>query len=110
MKFRSLADLLGDRHSGIAPEVSVPDSSPHYVKIDLGHRQGARLAITKFDGAHVWAVSSAQLMTHLINWPLNGVSEEVLVDALHAAASAHRLKTGRSHPLAMEQARGHTDR
>ncbi|MEV7579792.1 hypothetical protein [Streptomyces erythrochromogenes] len=89
LKFRSLADLLRMRHPDLAPMVSVPDIPPHYVKIDLGDTQGALLAITKIGGIHVWAVTAPGISSRPIILPLNGMSDENLVDTLHAAASAH---------------------
>ncbi|MFI7246487.1 hypothetical protein [Streptomyces qinglanensis] len=89
LHFQSLAQVLEDRHPEIAERVSVPESAPLYVKIDLGHGQSALLALTKIDHVHVWAVVTPRLDERPIVWPLNGNREETLVDCLHAAATAN---------------------
>lgn len=94
-KFQSLHDLLLERHPEWAGRAGIVNGK-NVLKITLIDvaDKGVALAVVRARHTHVWAVIDGMDVFHgsLLVWPLEGTSDETLVDALHACAVAAERK------------------
>ncbi|WP_210577667.1 hypothetical protein [Streptomyces sp. GESEQ-4] len=90
-KFQGLHDLLLERHPEWGHRVGVVDGKS-ILKITLVDEtdSGVALAVVRAHHTQVWAVIDGMDVFHgnLLVWPLQGTSDETLVDALDACAVA----------------------
>ncbi|WP_344259592.1 hypothetical protein [Streptomyces sodiiphilus] len=91
LKFQSLHGLLVERHPMWASRANILDGK-NVLKITLADEtdRGVALAVVRERYTQVWAVVDGMDVLHgnLLVWPLQGTSDETLVDALHACAVA----------------------
>ncbi|WP_247701804.1 hypothetical protein [Streptomyces sp. F63] len=92
LKFQSLHGLLVERHPVWEPRASIVADKNNILKITLADEpdRGVGLAVVRVRHTQVWAVIDGMDPFHgnLLVWPLQGTSDETLVDALHACAVA----------------------
>ncbi|GGL15495.1 hypothetical protein [Streptomyces flaveus] len=89
LHFKSLEQALCDRHPELADRVRFDDANhPMHLKVTLSGRRSVVLAQVRMGYTIVWAVMDPVLNSEPSVWPLD-TPDEVLVDALHAVASAH---------------------
>lgn len=90
-KFQGLRDLLLERHPEWVDRADIVDGR-NVLKITLVNvaDKGVALAVVRARHTQVWAVIDGMDVFHgnLLVWPLQGTSDETLVDALHACAVA----------------------
>ncbi|WP_408055954.1 hypothetical protein [Streptomyces blattellae] len=87
--FQSLEQALRERHPELADRVHFDDSQGRMLlKVALSGGRSVALAHVRMDHAIVWAVMDPVLDSEPSLWPLD-TPDEVLVDAVHAHASAH---------------------
>ncbi|MFF9177770.1 hypothetical protein [Streptomyces sp. NPDC014793] len=90
MHFQTLERLLLERHPELAGRVYCNSAGPQmYLRVELSADQGVGLALVRLDHTFVWMLFDSVLDRESSAWPLNTTPDEVLVDALHAQASAH---------------------
>ncbi|MEX2982270.1 hypothetical protein [Streptomyces sp. C36] len=80
--------MLIERHPELTHLVDLPSTEPLYLRVKLSSEKSTMLALTKFRHSFAWAVVDPVLHTGPSVWPLD-TPGEVLVDALHAYASAY---------------------
>ncbi|MEU2598924.1 hypothetical protein [Streptomyces hirsutus] len=89
LHFQALEQALCERHPELAERVRFDDSQGRMLlKVFLSGAQAVGLAHVRMGHSIVWAVMDPVLRSEPYLWPLN-TPDEVLVDALHAHASAH---------------------
>src|SRR5215218_6075111 len=89
LHFKSLEQALCDRHPELADRVHFDDANhPMHLKVALSGPRSVVLAQVRMGHTIVWAVMDPVLNSEPSVWPLD-TPDEVLVDALHAVASAH---------------------
>ncbi|MET8163746.1 hypothetical protein ABZT34_05700 [Streptomyces sp. NPDC005329] len=89
LHFKSLEQALCDRHPELADRVIFDDANHlMHLKVTLSGRRSVALAQVRMGYTIVWAVIDPVLDSEPSVWPLD-TPDEVLVDALHAVASAH---------------------
>lgn len=89
LHFKSLEQALCDRHPELADRVIFDDANhPMHLKVTLSGRRSVVLAQVRMGYTIVWAVMDPVLNSEPSVWPLD-TPDEVLVDAVHAVASAH---------------------
>ncbi|MFH7339590.1 hypothetical protein [Streptomyces hygroscopicus] len=89
MHFQTLEQTLRERHPELAERVRFHDLAGRpLLKILLSRTQSVGLAFVRMGHNIVWAVMDPVLNSEPSLWPLN-TPNDVLVDALHAHASAH---------------------
>lgn len=90
LHFQTLEQLLLERHPELAGLVHFNSSGPQlYLRVILPEDGAVGLALVKLDHTFAWLVFDSVLNSQSSVWPLNETPNEVLVDALHAQASAH---------------------
>ncbi|MFI6032853.1 hypothetical protein ACIBBD_01470 [Streptomyces sp. NPDC051315] len=88
LHFQSLAQALRERHPELAERVVFDDSQGRMLlKVLLSGSQSVGLAHVRMGHSIVWAVLDPVLNSEPSLWPLN-TPDDVLVDAVHAHASA----------------------
>ncbi|MHC5902410.1 hypothetical protein ACVNF4_00575 [Streptomyces sp. S6] len=88
LHFKSLEQALLDRHPEVADRVSFDDTSRlMHLKVTLSAARSVTLAQVRMGYSTVWCVMGPELDSEPSVWPLD-TPDEVLVDALHAVASA----------------------
>ncbi|MFF3963025.1 hypothetical protein ACFYZI_15790 [Streptomyces griseorubiginosus] len=88
LHFQSLEQALLDRHPEVAERVVFDDTNRlMHLKLTLSAGRSVALAQVRMGYGTVWCVMPPELDSEPSVWPLN-TPGEVLVDALHAAASA----------------------
>ncbi|MFE1438655.1 hypothetical protein [Streptomyces sp. NPDC058739] len=89
LHFKSLEQALCDRHPELADRVHFDDVNRlMHLKVRLPGARSVALAQVRMGYTIVWAVLDPVLNSEPSVWPLD-TPDEVLVDALHAVASAH---------------------
>ncbi|MFD4286598.1 hypothetical protein ACFWRD_08285 [Streptomyces sindenensis] len=89
LHFKSLEQALCERHPELADRVQFDDANPQmHLKVTLSGKRSVALAQVRMGYTIVWAVLDPVLNSEPSVWPLH-TPDEVLVDALHAMASAH---------------------
>ena len=89
LHFKSLEQALCDRHPELGDRVHFDDANhPMHLEVTLSGRHSVVLAQEPMGHTIVWAVTDSVLNSEPSVWPLD-TPDEVLVDALHAVASAH---------------------
>ncbi|MEU3752518.1 hypothetical protein AB0H17_07040 [Streptomyces olivoreticuli] len=88
LHFQRLEQILIERHPELAHLVDRPAAEQSYLEVKLSSEKSAMLMLTKFRHSFAWAVVDPVLHTRPSVWPLD-TPVEVLVDALHAYASAY---------------------
>ncbi|MET9479976.1 hypothetical protein [Streptomyces sp. NPDC006638] len=89
LHFQSLASTLRERHPELAERVHFDDSQGRMLlKVTLYGGQSIGLAHIRMGYAIVWAVLDPDLNSEPSLWPLD-TPDDVLVDIVHAYASAH---------------------
>lgn len=87
--FQRLEQLLHERHPELGHLIQVPSAEPLRLKVELSSKTAAMLMPTRFGPhSHAWTVVDPALHADPSVWPLD-TPNEVLVDALHAHASAY---------------------
>ncbi|MEU0406244.1 hypothetical protein ABZ307_00250 [Streptomyces griseorubiginosus] len=88
LHFKSLEQALLDRHPEVADRVRFDDTSRlMHLKVTLSAGRSVALAQVRMGFSTVWCVMGPELDSEPSVWPLD-TPDEVLVDALHAVASA----------------------
>ncbi|MET8181579.1 hypothetical protein [Streptomyces sp. NPDC005336] len=88
LHFKSLEQALLDRHPEVADRVCFDDTSRlMHLKVTLSAGRSVALAQVRMGYSTVWCVMGPELDSEPSVWPLD-TPDEVLVDALHAVASA----------------------
>ncbi|MFD5748198.1 hypothetical protein [Streptomyces sp. NPDC127033] len=88
LHFKGLEQALWERHPDVAARAHFDDTKPMmHLKVMLSGRQSVALAQVRMGYTIVWAVLDPSLDGDPFVWPLD-TSDETLVDALHAVASA----------------------
>ncbi|MFF3909819.1 hypothetical protein ACFYZJ_28465 [Streptomyces sp. NPDC001848] len=88
LHFKSLEQALVDRHPEVADRVRFDDTSRlMHLKVTLSTGRSVALAQVRMGYSTVWCVMGPELDSEPSVWPLD-TPDEVLVDALHAVASA----------------------
>ncbi|MFD9001134.1 hypothetical protein ACFV0T_09225 [Streptomyces sp. NPDC059582] len=88
--FQALEQMLLERHPELAGRVYFNSAGPQmYLRVKLSGDQGTGLALVRLGHTFVWLVVDPVLGSEPSVWPLNTTPNEVLVDAVHAHASAH---------------------
>lgn len=94
MHFQSLEWALVERHPELTGRVRLDsDKARPYLAVELPGGRKAVLAQVKLDHTFAWAVIGPALGGEPSIWPINSTPDEVLVDALHAHATAHLTGT-----------------
>ncbi|MEU8654173.1 hypothetical protein [Streptomyces sp. NPDC048737] len=89
LHFKSLEQALCERHPELADRVHFDDVNRlMHLKVTLSGGRSVGLAQVRMGYSIVWAVIDPVLNSEPSLWPLD-TPDEVLVDALHAVASAH---------------------
>ncbi|MFD5308226.1 hypothetical protein [Streptomyces ardesiacus] len=89
LHFQTLEQSLRERHPELAERVRLHDSEGRMLlKVLLSGTQSVGLAFVRMGHSTVWTVMGPVLNSEPSLWPLN-TPNDVLVDALHAHASAH---------------------
>ncbi|MCX4593850.1 hypothetical protein OG819_30090 [Streptomyces sp. NBC_01549] len=89
LHFKSLEQALCERHPELADRVHFDDVNRlMHLKVTLSGGRSVALAQVRMGYSIVWAVIDPVLDSEPSVWPLD-TPDEVLVDALHAVASAH---------------------
>ncbi|MEU6883702.1 hypothetical protein ABZ918_00350 [Streptomyces viridosporus] len=89
LRFQALEQNLRERHPELAERVRFDDSQGRMLlKVLLFGAQSVGLAQVRMGHSSVWAVVDPVLRSEPYLWPLS-TPDDVLVDALHAHASAH---------------------
>ncbi|MCX5334557.1 hypothetical protein [Streptomyces sp. NBC_00140] len=89
LHFKSLEQALCERHPEVADRVRFDDTNLlMHLKVTLSGQRSVALAQVRMGYTIVWAVLDPVLNSEPSVWPLD-TPDEVLVDALHAVASAH---------------------
>lgn len=89
MHFKSLEQALCDRHPELTDRVRFDDANLlMHLRVTLSGQRSVALAQVRMGYSIVWAVMDPVLNSAPSVWPLD-TPDEVLVDALHAVASAH---------------------
>ncbi|MFB7290031.1 hypothetical protein [Actinacidiphila glaucinigra] len=90
LHFQALEQMLLERHPELAGRVYFNSAGPQmYLRVKLSGDRGAGLAMVRLGHTFVWLLVDPVLDSEPSVWPLNATPDEVLVDALHAHASAH---------------------
>ncbi|MEU8028031.1 hypothetical protein AB0C13_05260 [Streptomyces sp. NPDC049099] len=90
MHFQTLEQLLLERHPELAGRVYFNSVGPQtYLRVELSGDRGTGLTLARLGRTFVWLVVDPTLDSEFSVWPLNTTPNEVLVDALHAHASAY---------------------
>lgn len=89
MHFQTLERALCERHPELAGRVRCDDTDGRMLlKVAMNDRQSVGLANVRMGHAIVWAIIDPDLNSDPYVWPVH-TPDEVLVDALHAVASAY---------------------
>ncbi|MFI1068528.1 hypothetical protein [Streptomyces puniciscabiei] len=89
LHFQGLEQTFRERHPELAERVRAEDSHGRmFVKVTLSGKRGVVLSLTRMGHSTVWTVVEPVLDSVPSVWPV-GTPDEVLVDALHAVATAH---------------------
>ncbi|WP_228915658.1 hypothetical protein [Streptomyces sp. DH20] len=89
MHFQTLEQTVRERYPELAERVRFHDSEGlMLLKVLLSGTQSVGLALVRMGHSIVWGVMDPVLNSEPSLWPLN-TPDDVLVDALHAHASAH---------------------
>ncbi|WP_416481815.1 hypothetical protein [Streptomyces sp. CL12] len=98
MHFQTLEQTMRERHPELAERVRFHDSEGlMLLKVLLSGTQSVGLALVRMGHSIVWGVVDPVLNSEPFLWPLN-TPNDVLVDALHAHASAHLAGEALSSP------------
>ncbi|MER6681524.1 hypothetical protein [Streptomyces olivaceoviridis] len=98
MHFQTLEQTMRERHPELAERVRFHDSEGlMLLKVLLSGTQSVGLALVRMGHSIVWGVVDPVLNSEPFLWPLN-TPNTVLVDALHAHASAHLAGEALSSP------------
>ncbi|ELS57079.1 hypothetical protein STVIR_1934 [Streptomyces viridochromogenes Tue57] len=85
----TLEQTLRERHPTMADRVSLGDSEGRtFLRVDLTSRQSVVLLRCRLGHAEVWMIEDPDLDSAPSVWPVT-TPDDVLVDAVHAVASAH---------------------
>ncbi|MGX4688714.1 hypothetical protein [Streptomyces sp. JNUCC 63] len=91
LHFKSLEQAMRERHPDMADRVRFDDTDRlMHLKVYLSERNAVGLAQVRMEHTVVWAVLDPVLNSDPSVWSLN-TPDEVLVDALHALASARLI-------------------